>query len=145
MAMLVRDPWSFFVSWWYYIGAKRCGFCRFREFLGLNPNAQAHMAIGGAARKYSEPLRRRHLERDPALKSALRSMLRGVDLLGPTERVSPCPRVYGEPCDPKSSSARLLTAGSVDSHRVCPETSSTSSCLRSVRRAVYARAHARAR
>ena len=112
VAMLVRDPWSFFVSWWYYVGARRCGHCRFREFLRLNPNAQAHMAIGGAARKYSEPLRRRHLERDPALKSAMRSMLRGVDLLGPTERVSrsrkqPHARTHAERADPHSPSSRL--------------------------------------
>lgn len=87
VAMVVRDPWRFFVSWWYYVGARRCGHCGFREFLSLNPNAQSHMAIGGAARRYSEALRKRHLSRDPTLIDALRGMLRGITLLAPTERL----------------------------------------------------------
>ena len=85
VAMLVREPWSFFVSWWYYAGARRCGECSFARYLELNPNAQSHMAVGGKAREYSDELIARHRSRDRRLRSDLRQALRGIDLLGPTE------------------------------------------------------------
>ena len=87
VCMLVRDPMRFFVSWWYYIGAKRCGDCSFVRYLQLNPNAQSHMVIGGRGRVYTEALLQRHQNRDPALKEQLAASLKGIDLLGPTERL----------------------------------------------------------
>lgn len=87
VAMLVRRPWDFYVSWWYYIGARRCGYCGFAKYVGLNPNAQSHLVVGGAPRRYSAALRARHFARDPLLVSVLRTTLAGVDLLGVTERL----------------------------------------------------------
>ena len=85
VAMLVRDPFAFYVSWWYYVGARRCDNCAFSRYLQLNPNAQSHLAVGGKARQYSEALLARHAARDPALRTTLRDMLRSVDVLGTTE------------------------------------------------------------
>lgn len=87
VTMLVRSPWSFYVSWWYYAGSRRCGECSFEEYLALNPNAQAHMAVGRKARDYSDALRARHAARDGQLRSELAQTLRGVDVLGPTGRL----------------------------------------------------------
>jgi hypothetical protein len=85
VAMLVRRPWEFYVSWWYYVGARRCDDCAFVEYVRLNPNAQSHMAVGGMPRQYSQALLARHTARDSALTRSLQGVLRGVDLLAPTE------------------------------------------------------------
>ena len=87
VAMLVRAPWSFHVSFWYYAGRRRCGECSFLQYLELNPNAQAHMAVGRKAREYSDALRARHAARDGRLRLELAQTLDGIDLLGPTERL----------------------------------------------------------
>lgn len=88
VAMLVREPWSFFVSWYYYIGARRCGHCSFVEFLRLNLNAQSHLALGGAPRIYSAALRTRYESRDDSLRMELDRVLGGVDVLGITENLN---------------------------------------------------------
>lgn len=87
VAMLVREPWPFYVSWYYYIGARRCGYCPFEEFLRLNLNAQSHLALGGAPRIYSDELRNAHERADGRLTGELRTVLQQIDVLGVTERI----------------------------------------------------------
>ena len=85
VAMIVREPWSFFVSWYYYIGAARCGWCTFERFVELNPNAQSHLALGGAPRIYSDKLRAQHARRDPLLLARVHAIVAGIDVIGVTE------------------------------------------------------------
>ena len=87
VAMIVREPWSFFVSWYYYIGAARCGWCTFERFVELNPNAQSHLALGGAPRIYSDKLRAQHARRDPLLLARVHAIVAGIDVIGVTERL----------------------------------------------------------
>lgn len=87
VAMLVREPWPFFVSWYYYIGAKRCSYCGFDEFVRLNVNAQSHLAMGGTPRVYSSMLRARHEARDSTLRRQLATVLAGIDVLGATQHL----------------------------------------------------------
>ena len=85
--MVVREPWAFFVSMYYYAGARKCGGCTFAEFLRINPNAQSHMAVGNYPRHYSAELLARHASHDPQLRSQLEQVLDRVDLLGTTEEL----------------------------------------------------------
>ena len=87
VAMVVREPWSFFVSWYYYIGAARCGWCTFERFVALNPNAQSHLTLGGAPRIYSDKLRAQHARRDPVLLARVHTIVAGIDVIGVTEKL----------------------------------------------------------
>ena len=87
VAMMVREPWSFHRSWYVYIGARRCDRCLFPAYVELNPNAQSHLVLGYRPRVYDAELRRRHVQRDPALARELDEQLRAVDLVAPMERI----------------------------------------------------------
>jgi hypothetical protein len=88
VAMVVRRPWDFYVSWFLYNGASRCGRCQFGDFVLANPNAQSHLVLGLYPRRYSRSLLAMHRSRATELKRQLKATLRGVDLLGTTDNLA---------------------------------------------------------